>query len=822
MLNHRLCFAFIATSMLVTPVMAQGTCKPELLNAAVDAYATAPFEAPAWRKLTGLGDPRLDASSYAYDNYNQVEEWRKVVGTVVTGNSTLDNPGYNCRIGYPLETLKSRIATYGVKSDYVQQWLKGQEQVLRACAAEAGAVLSDDAPPANLKPDQIALLKQDRDYQKASILFYWNPQAAIPEFKTIAASNSPHKAAARYNVANILANAKNVVAARAEAKAILADAALSSVHVITRELLGYISNIEDTAQGWSEIIDGTVETLSQPMAAVTASDTAKSAYVKALYDVGYAGVANKKDDWWVTNTLPADATLSKALADAARKHPMVLWMMAGQSVNQPYTQAPWALVGDTWQTWATSYVDRAEALQAKPLPDLAKRVLDSLKAKTDDASRAGVWSQALDAAMKAGVSCGDAPDTAAVTQLAMQAVRVSAMANRYDEIYANLPKLKLENSKSLRETILPKLMQHILATGNVEEGRRLRDTLLTDGFLNGLAGQDQSAQRDVFGQFMTVVAEDEAQWTKALGFTNEKLIPKILNFLPSEKLGVLGDNAMFSQEQRALLKRAAWVRNYARGAKISDKATANMFAANPELSAARDTVARDYPKLASDRVLLLTILRNPRFGILLNSPDYTEPLETKREVSSALDEYDPNDKNWWCPLEPDRQLAALRSEYDSQSAMGGVKDYDSKTLAPLLDAGAIDKADAARETVLKQHPMVKAVNWKEFTSLTKAPSAPQLLAKSAIRWAKASKADDGAAEALALAVRATRYGCRWHGSVKAYSKPAQELLKAKFATTSWAAQTPYWFDCVDLQYDAQYNKIASCKPRTWKKQRLPK
>ena len=93
--------------------------------------------------------------------------------------------------------------------------------------------------------------------------------------------------------------------------------------------------------------------------------------------------------------------------------------------------------------------------------------------------------------------------------------------------------------------------------------------------------------------------------------------------------------------------------------------------------------------------------------------------------------------------------------------------------------------------------MVKAVAWKEVASLAKAPSAPQLLAQQAIRWGKASKGDDGAPEALALAVRATRYGCRWHGSVKAYSKPAQEMLKAKFATSSWTAQTPYWFDCLD-------------------------
>ena len=79
-----------------------------------------------------------------------------------------------------------------------------------------------------------------------------------------------HKAAARYNVANLLANAKNLSEARGEAAAILADPSLSSVHGITKELQGYIANLEDTAEGWTTLIDNTVEVLSKPAAAVMA------------------------------------------------------------------------------------------------------------------------------------------------------------------------------------------------------------------------------------------------------------------------------------------------------------------------------------------------------------------------------------------------------------------------------------------------------------------------------------------------------------------------------------------------------------------------
>ena len=42
---------------------------------------------------------------------------------------------------------------------------------------------------------------------------------------------------------------------------------------------------------------------------------------------------------------------------------------------------------------------------------------------------------------------------------------------------------------------------------------------------------------------------------------------------------------------------------------------------------------------------------------------------------------------------------------------------------------------------------------------------------------------DGVPEALALAVRTTRYGCNWHGGHGSYSKPAQQLLATKFAFT---------------------------------------
>ena len=126
---------------------------------------------------------------------------------------------------------------------------------------------------------------------------------------------------------------------------------------------------------------------------------------------------------------------------------------------------------------------------------------------------------------------------------------------------------------------------------------------------------------------------------------------------------------------------------------------------------------------------------------------------------------------------------------------------------------------AKRDDVLKAHPMIKAVDWKELQALTHMAQGPERLSRAAIDWGKASKGKDGAPEALALAVRTTRYGCNWHGGHGAYSRPAQQLLATKFAGTEWQKQTPYWFDCRRTMWTKDFSdKVTTCEPMTWPKQ----
>ena len=243
----------------------------------VDTYASNPFSARTWRVLNGLGDPMIEPSYSGSDTWQNQDAWKKLVAAVLPPGQAVQEVGYDCRIGYPLQVLKSRIATLGKDNPYVQQWLKVQGKVLQVCS-NPDTMDTALPEPTEADPAHPTMQAEDRAYQEASIAFYKDKPKAIELFRAIAATDSPHKAAARYNIANLMANSKDVAAARAEANAILADPSLASVHDITQELLGYIANLEDTPAGWTALIDDSIKVIETPAKDILASDKLKADY----------------------------------------------------------------------------------------------------------------------------------------------------------------------------------------------------------------------------------------------------------------------------------------------------------------------------------------------------------------------------------------------------------------------------------------------------------------------------------------------------------------------------------------------------------------
>lgn len=808
-----------------TPLLAQQACSdgsprdPAKISEAVDRYAREPFSARTYRVLKGLGDPMIDPNYGGFSSWENADKLKKLAAEIAPEAKQPSYYGYECRLGYPLEVLEKRVADLGKTSPYVKQWLTVQLAVLAACDGEKIAELP--APLADQQSPVKELQEADRAYQQASLAFYIDRSKALDLYRAVGASGSPHKGAARYMVANIFANGKQLAEARAEAKAILADPALAGVHGITQELLGYISNLEDTAPGWTELINNTIAVLEKPAKDIQASPQLAKDYGRALYDINFVGIRGKAEDWWLTGTLPENPTISKAIVDAVRQHPMAAWMIGGQSTQEYYDRAPWQFIGPKWEARTEALVDGSLALAAGT-PPLARDVIEALKAKTDDQSRKALWDKAQAAARAANDSCGMAPETAAAGMLLTHAVRVSALAGKFDEAYAQLASYPIKSGAAYTQDTLLPLGQYLLGQGMVVEARKFRDKLLTDDLWASL--KDDGSGNGL-AQIAMWSAEDRAQWDKAMAHYTTKTGLSLMNFLPARELRAMAKNeTLFTPEERALFIRTAWTRLYARGRVPEKSFTEELYALNPEVKAVADKVEADYPKAEDANQRLLTILRTPRMGILVNAPSVWEPITmTGGGDVTALDSFDHNDKNWWCPFEPDRQLGGLRSEFDSLTGTARTS-WSAKRLEPVMEADAMASLAQKRDGVLVAHPVVKSINWTEIKALSAMPSAPKLLATAATKWGKAAPRNDagnGAAEALALSVKTTRYGCNWHGGHGEYSRAAYEVLQEKYGATPWARQTPYWFDCVNF-YDQTSTTGGKCPSPTWPKQEIPR
>jgi hypothetical protein len=108
--------------------------------------------------------------------------------------------------------------------------------------------------------------------------------------------------------------------------------------------------------------------------------------------------------------------------------------------------------------------------------------------------------------------------------------------------------------------------------------------------------------------------------------------------------------------------------------------------------------------------------------------------------------------------------------------------------------------DDRRRDFLSSHPVMKMVDWEELGRLAKIPAAPQYLADEVTMWVRESSwldrwlYGDEMAEALALTVRATRFGCRRDGPNRSHSYATFSLLHELFPESEAARHTRYWYE----------------------------
>jgi hypothetical protein len=143
---------------------------------------------------------------------------------------------------------------------------------------------------------------------------------------------------------------------------------------------------------------------------------------------------------------------------------------------------------------------------------------------------------------------------------------------------------------------------------------------------------------------------------------------------------------------------------------------------------------------------------------------------------TPVDRMDTYGENWWCSFKPESNANAT-DYYQLSNQL-------SPSLQTIYPEGFCAPGFLSRQ----ERAQAKA----EWNRLVSAGSAPTLLCRQVVSFAKAFPKHPLAAEALHLAVRSTRYGCG-DADNSSSSRSAFELLHHHYPGSEWAKKTPYYY-----------------------------
>ena len=248
----------------------------------------------------------------------------------------------------------------------------------------------------------------------------------------------------------------------------------------------------------------------------------------------------------------------------------------------------------------------------------------------------------------------------------------------------------------------------------------------------------------------------------------------------------------------------AWIRYYVLGREDAfERLFPDIRSAFPETVSDLDAIQAAWLTSTRHRLITRMLLRLPGLSprVLWTRSTLRTWWDLKPSLVTIADA-SPNDGNWWCPMDPDRARRDAFTEMTdhlTRDWWAAPNDFNIKwtgdvdDLPPTIDRLAV--------SWLHAQPLTHDLDFAELDALSRTPSGPSLLAGQAVRWARQSNMvtrwlglDRELPETLALAVRATRFGCRMAGSNGPVSHAAWAVLHRTYPQTEWSRRTPYWFD----------------------------
>jgi hypothetical protein len=719
-------------------------------------------------------------------------------------------------LSFAAKIFEERRALLGDQHPYLKQWLENQRAVF--------AKTSPDLVNASGRYTGLAatLAADDYQYQLAALVFYGQSYAdAVERFRAIAAQPaSRYRSIAAYMVARSLARAGRVGEALAEVSAIEGNPELADVRAIAQQLVGTIAwdgwwrRNRSAAQNDApyRLLVSNAQAMRLPVIELQSDLSKRAQYWQVVNDLGFflrsdgarSWLRRQFDeDWWLD---PARAQQSgywsPAVARVAADDELIDWLQSTEQVRE-LAGGPW-LVYWSSRTSSSAYAAASEHVSRRAEESGKLIWLLAEAMRSPDSSRIlGAISQITDKLPDCAASQGELLALGALRfhKARDQAIREASYWSSFNGSSWNewLQDLDRDARREATRLILP-----LTGSATALPSERTDDAALDQLLSTGLDA------------FMTV--RDQYRYE----LTDGKIA--VLNMLPARVLLQLAEDETIAQDLRAAIVRTAWTRAYLLGDRaVLDPATDLLGKLNPGLSEMVVRYRTAWTETGRKGAALTLLVRAPSMQVFIPNVNdgfryrsreirpgawswYLSDAESAKEAISLFwaDDWNLNDGNWWCRPDVVRLQANLeRNFYDKPLAMA----YDESWYSYYDPQGFIayptslrQRLDDRRRDFLGSHPVMNLVDWEELGRLAKIPAAPQYLSDEVTAWVRDSSwldrwlYGDGMAEALALSVRATRFGCRRDGPNRAYSYAAFSLLHEFFPESEAARHTRYWYN----------------------------
>jgi len=343
---------------------------------------------------------------------------------------------------------------------------------------------------------------------------------------------------------------------------------------------------------------------------------------------------------------------------------------------------------------------------------------------------------------------------------------------------------KVESHSVAFATVTFHLLRLMVEAGQQAEARQQLDTLPSDGgrafppsSRNLFFALRMKLARDV-GEFLRYAPRIPVARYEAYGHANSTTPVEngrlefdgdatwILNrTMPLAVLKRVATDQSLPPALRDRIALAIWVRAVVLGNNSIAHDIVPLLAEHlPELKPYLDTYRSASNQAGRRFAAAFLLLKFPGLGIQVR-PGAGRELPLNRMAHA-----DP--ENWWCESDLKEESPDwLPSESEPLKIL-----YPDGKPPSLAILSASEEA-AARE------------EWKRLSLMG---AAPNYISASVLQWAKKNPNDERVPEALHLAVQAGRWGCG-DDHTEQFSRAVFQLLHRRYAGSTWANKTPYWY-----------------------------